>query len=367
MFTNQLFTRLLAGVLVASGLLFWAGCDSSGGMGETAQGDVTLRLTDAPAALDSAVVTIDRVNLVTEDGEDDDNGDDDTGDDDGDNGDDDSGDSDEDGLITLTEETRRIDLLQLQNGNTELLAEEVTVPEGEYTQLRFVLSNEAGANYVVVDGEKQPLTVPSGAQSGIKIILPEVEIENDGDQIDITLDFDVEDSFIEQGNGEYRFKPTIKVKNVFVNGRTIETVSVEGLVTSVDASNDQISVEDIAFTTTAATEIEGDNVSSLGDFQVDQYVEVEGTLLDDGTVEAREIETEDSDDERSITARIESKTDTADEQSVTLLGVTVQVTSETEFDDSSFDALDSGDRIEVDYIVDSDGQKIATEIENEDD
>lgn len=345
MLTHKLFTRVLAGLFVISGLLFWAGCDS-GGTGGTAQGDVTLRLTDAPAALDSAVVTIERVDLVTEDGVDDD---------------------DDDGVITLTEDTRQLDLLQLQNGNEELLADEITVPEGEYSQLRFVLGDEQGDNYVFVNGERQMLTVPSGAQSDIKIILPEVEIENDGDQIDITLDFDVEESFIDQGNGTYRFKPTIKVKNVFVNGQSVETVSVDGLVTSVDAGNDKISVEDIAFTTTASTEIEGDNVSSLGDFSEDQYVEVEGTLLDDGTVEAREIETGESDDERSITARLESKTNTADEQSITLLGVTIQVTSDTEFDDTSFDALESGDRLEVDYVVNSDGQRIATEIENEDD
>ena len=50
-----------------------------------------------------------------------------------------------------------------------------------------------------------------------------------------------------------------------------------------------------------------------------------------------------------------------------LLGVPVQVTSDTEFDDSSFDALASDDRVEVDYIVNSDGQRIATEVENEDD
>jgi hypothetical protein len=209
------------------------------------------------------------------------------------------------------------------------------------------------------------LSVPSGQQSGIKILLPEVDIEIDGDQIDITLDFDVEESLIEQGNGNYRFKPTIKVKNVFVNGQSIETVSVDGVVTSVDAGSDMISVEEIGFTTTATTEIEGDNVSSIGDFQVDQYVEVEGTRLNSGTLEAREIETEDSEDERSITARIDSKD--AEEQSVTLLGVPVQVTSDTEFDDSNFDALASGDRVEVDYTLNSDGQRIAMEIENEDD
>lgn len=348
MFTNQFFTRVIAGALVLSGVLFWAGCDS-GGTGGAAQGDVTLRLTDAPADLDSAVVTVDRVDLLTEDGVSDD---------------DDSGEDDDESRLTLTEETRQLDLLQLQNGNEALLAEEVTVPEGEYTQLRFVLGSE---NYVVVNGEQQMLEVPSGQQSGIKIVLPEVEIENDGDQIDLTLDFDVEDSFIDQGNGTYRFKPTIKVKNVFVNGQSIETVSVDGLVTSVDAGNNGISVEDIAFTTTVATEIEGDNVSTLGDFSEGQFVGVEGTLLDDGTVEAREIETEESDDERSITARIESKTNTEQEQSLTLLGVSIQVTSNTEFDDSSFDALETGDRVEVDYTVDSDGNRLATQIENEGD
>jgi hypothetical protein len=362
MFANQFLTRIIAGALVLSGVLFWAGCDS-GGTGSTAQGDFTLRLVDAPADLDSAVVTVNRVELFTEDGvSDDENGDDDSEDDD-DSGDDDSGDDDEN-TLTLTEETRQLDLLQLQNGNEEILADEVTVPEGEYTQLRLVLGSD---NYVVVNGEQQMLQVPSGQQSGIKIILPEVEIENDGDQIDLTLDFDVEDSFIEQGNGTYRFKPTIKVKDVFVNGQSIETVSVEGLVTSVDAGNGGISVEEVAFTTTTATEIEGDNVSALGDFSEGQYVEVEGTLLEDGTAEAREIETEESDDERSITARVESKTSTEQEQSLTLLGVAIQVTSNTEFDDSSFGVLEAGDRVEVDYTVDSNNNRLATQIENEGD
>lgn len=131
MFANQFLTRIIAGALVLLGVLFWAGCDS-GGTGSTAQGDFTLRLVDAPADLDSAVVTINRAELLTEDGVgDDENGDDDSEDDD-DSGDDDSGDDDEN-TLTLTEETRQLDLLQLQNGNEEILTDEVTVPEGEYT------------------------------------------------------------------------------------------------------------------------------------------------------------------------------------------------------------------------------------------
>lgn len=373
MLTTHHFTRLLLGLMVGAGLLFAVGCDSSGSMSdgtetEPVEGDFTLRLTDAPADLDSAVVTIDRVDLVSEDADDSDDGEDgdDDGndeDDDGDDGDDDNGDDDgeeEDGITTLTDSTRQIDLLQLQDGTTALLADGVTVPEGEYAQLRFVLTDDV---YVIVNGERESLMVPSNT---IRIVLPDVEVQNDGDQLDVTLDFDVEDSFVEQGNGSYLFKPKIKVKDVRVNGEAVETVSVEGLVTEVDASNDALSVEGVPFTVGSKTEY-GD-LGSLSAFSVDQYVSVEGTRLDNGTLEAREVETEEQEDERSVTAPLESKTDTDSERSVTLLGLTIQVDSETEFDDDGgFDTLSQGDRVEVEYTENADGQKVATEIENEDD
>jgi hypothetical protein len=305
-------------------------------------------------------VTVDRVELVGEDAEDEDGDDSDDGSDD-DGSDDDNGDDDgEDGITTLTDSTRQIDLLQLQDGNTALLADGVTVPEGEYSQLRFVLGSE---NYVVVDGSRQALEVPSAQQSGIKIILPEVEIENDGDRLEVTLDFDVEESFIDQGNGTYRFKPTIKVKNVFVNGNSVETVSVEGLVTAVDAGAGTVAVDSIPFTTTSKTEF--DDVASLGALSTGQHVEVEGTLPDDGAaLEAREVDVEDDEEvERSITARIEGLGD----QTLALLGVTVRVTDTTEFDDGGgFGALETGTRVEVDYTFQN-GARVATEIETEDD
>ena len=361
----QNFPRLIAALFVAAGLLFATGCDSAGTSSEPAQGSFTLRLTDAPAALDSAVVTVDRVVLVGEDAdESDDDGDDsddgdDNGDDDSDDGDD-NGEEDEDGLITLTDSTRQIDLLQLQNGNTALLADGITVPEGEYSQLRFVLGDE---NYVVVDGRRQMLQVPSGQQSGIKIILPEVEIENDGDRLEVTLDFDVDESFIEQGNGTFRFKPTIKVKDVFVNGNSVETVSVDGLVTAVDAGAGTMAVDSIPFATTSQTEFEDTN--SLSTLSTGQHVEVEGTVPSDGsTLEAREVDVEDDEElERSITARIEALGD----QSFTILGTTIQVTDNTEFDDDGgFGALRTDARVEVDYTF-QDGVRVATEVEMEDD
>ena len=345
-------------LLIAVGLV-WVGCDTSGSMTGPAQGSFTLELTDDPADLDSAVVTIDRVNLVSEDAEGD-------GEDTDDGDDDDEGEDDEEGIITLTEETRTVDLLRLQNGVTSTLAREVTVPEGEYTQLRFVLKDSTGAHYVITNsGEKQTLQVPSGAKSGIKIVLPgEVEVEDDGDQLAVTLDFDAEESFVETGNGQHIFKPTIRVESVFVNGQSVQTISMEGAVSSASAS--AVSVDSINFAVTDRTEFDGDNgASSPADLQAGQVVEVEGTIREDGTYEALELEVEGDDEvERSLTAPLDAVSPS--DRTFTQLGVVFQVTDNTEFDDDNgLSALESGARVETEYTLD--GQRIVTEVEREDD
>ncbi len=349
-------TFLLAFSLLITAGLLWVGCDSSGGLSEPAQGTFTLNLTDDPADLDSAVVTIDRVTLVTEDGAE--NEDDDEGDDD------DDGEDEEEGVVTLTDQTHTIDLLRLQNGIDSTLAEDVTVPEGEYTQLRLVLKDSTGANYVVTNsGEKQDLQVPSGVQSGIKIILPgEVEVENDGDQLSVTLDFDAEESFVETGSGQHIFKPTVRVKNVFVNGETVQTVSVDGAVSAATSST--VSVDSIDFAVTNRTDFD-DGVSGPGDLQAGQAVEVEGTIRSDGTFEALDVEREEEGEvERSITAPLESVSTT--DSTLTQLGVTIQVTENTEFDtDGGLSALESGVQVETDYFLDN--GRVATEVEREDD
>jgi hypothetical protein len=192
-----------------------AACDTTGSDSDDATGRLTVLLTDTPANLDSAIVTIRRIDLVPEDAEEGDDGDED----------------DESEILRFPVEERPIDLLQLQDGVTTTLAD-VDVPAGEYEQIRLVLGEE---NYVVADGERQDLQVPSGEQSGIKILLPdEVEVENDGDEIELTLDFDVHDSFVLRGNGRYLFKPTVRVQDVQINGDAMDMVSVEGAVTSVD-------------------------------------------------------------------------------------------------------------------------------------
>jgi len=351
-------------VALSIGLVAWVACDSTGTASSdpprAAEGRFTLRLTDAPTDVDSVIVTVDRVELVADDADEDDM-DDDNGNDDEDDGEDDNGDRDEDGIITLTDSTRQIDLLQLQDGVTTTLAD-VPVPAGTYSQLRFVLGSE---NYVVVNGTRQTLQVPSGMTSGIKIILPEVEVENDGDQISVTLDFDVDESLIRAGaSGRYLFKPTVKVKSVRVNGEAVETVDVDGVVSSVDAGAQIVRVDSIPFAVSPQTEFDDDGVSGLAGLQSGQFVEVEGTIRDDGTLVAREIEVDEEDDvERSITAPV----DAIGEGSITVLGVAIKVTQNTEFEDVlGLGDLQDGDRVEVEYIF-VDGSRVATDIERESD
>jgi hypothetical protein len=331
--------RFLLPFVVLSAALLIAACDSGGdsaGDADESTGRLTVLLTDNPAALDSAIVTVRRIDLVPDDAIDD-------------------GDEDDDNeILRIPVEERPIDLLQLQDGVTTTLAD-VEIPAGDYEQIRLVLGE---TNYVVANGQRQDLQVPSGQQSGIKILLPDgVEVENDGDRIELTLDFDVHDSFVLRGNGRYLFKPTVRVRDARINGVAMEMVSVEGTVTSVDPDAGQVAVETVAFETTRRTEL--DDIESLSDLAVGDFVEVEGVVRDDRLI-ALEIERED-DEERSMTARLEDVTSS----SVTLLGVTIAVNTETDVDDGDLDDLEIGDRVEVEFVIRDDGSRLATEIDRE--
>lgn len=97
------------------------------------------------------------------------------------------------------------DLLQYQAGDDTLIVND-TLPPGEIQELRLVLGTD---NSIMVDSVLYPLTIPSSGTSGLKIKLQKLMVSDS--LTDITLDFDVEKSVIEKGNGEYQLKPTIKV------------------------------------------------------------------------------------------------------------------------------------------------------------
>lgn len=105
------------------------------------------------------------------------------------------------------------DLLQLQNGAMAVIADPTQIPVGNITQMRLILGEN---NYVVetIDGISidLPLELSSQDQTGIKINVNS-EIYADQTMV-LTLDFDAEQSIVEEGTGDYKLKPVIQVESV---------------------------------------------------------------------------------------------------------------------------------------------------------
>ena len=173
-------------LLIAGSLL---GCDalqSDGG------GRLRVELTDAP--LDDVMearVTIERLELLGDDGD----------------------------VITLSDDDMEFNLLELRNGLTAELAD-VEVPEGDYSQLRILIDEEA--TLVFSDGSEEILKVPSGSQTGIKVLFPSFTISSENDVV-LTVDFDAARSFVQSGgSGKYIFKPVLKAEKIVVDGDEAE-------------------------------------------------------------------------------------------------------------------------------------------------
>ena len=94
---------------------------------------------------------------------------------------------------------------------------QVTLPAGQYQQIRLVLSRNLGgmammANSVMPTGigmTEMPLDTPSGSQSGIKLTHGFTVEPNK--LTDVLLDFDACRSIVLRGNGTYGLKPVISV------------------------------------------------------------------------------------------------------------------------------------------------------------
>ncbi|HET9236286.1 MAG TPA: DUF4382 domain-containing protein [Oligoflexus sp.] len=105
-----------------------------------------------------------------------------------------------------------IDLLQLQNGATELLASIEDLPAGTYTQTRLILAEEAPGRLVDNEGVEHSLVIPSGSESGLKLMTSFTKV--DGEPMAFTIDFDLRKSIKSAGNGsksKYLLKPVLRM------------------------------------------------------------------------------------------------------------------------------------------------------------
>ncbi|NVM00746.1 MAG: DUF4382 domain-containing protein [Candidatus Helarchaeota archaeon] len=120
-------------------------------------------------------------------------------------------------------QSQTLDLLTLTNGKTVLLGESELEP-GKYHQIRLKVS----AAEVIYNGQNYSLTVPSGAQSGLKFG-PSFDIEA-GITYELIVDFDANKSIVPLGpRKEYTgfiLKPFIRVIPKLASG------SISGRVTN---------------------------------------------------------------------------------------------------------------------------------------
>jgi hypothetical protein len=193
-------------VLILGGLV---GCSDSSSPG-TSTGTLRMHLVDAPAFLESidaleVVFTEVRVHRSE------------------------SAEEGDGGWITvlpdsLPVEDRTFDLLELVDGVFATLGE-VELETGTYTQVRIMLESAT----LVIDGLPQDLFIPSGFQSGIKLV---GSFTINADEItDLTVDFDVAQSLHEAppGSGNFILRPTIRLVQTILSGTISGTVEPVGI------------------------------------------------------------------------------------------------------------------------------------------
>ncbi len=225
----QLFVLVI--LTISSFILF--SCEDSGTDPKNqSEGTLVVNITDAPFPIDQvaeANVTINKIE-VREENEDADFP-----------------------FITLSTDTQTVNLIDLRNGITEKLVE-TNIPEGKYDLVRLYV---AEAVIILTDGQEFDLTIPSGAQTGIKMFIDPSVLVEESMTAELLLDFDLSKSFVVQGNPNtpagingFIFKPVIRAVNNTLAG------SIYGEVKdTTDAAlvNAQVWVEQDSVITTSFT------------------------------------------------------------------------------------------------------------------
>lgn len=210
-YLNVSFKSLLVATLISVGLVSCNDDDSDGSSSEMA--NLSIRMTDAPGDYDAVFIDVQGIEIQLE------------ADDDLDAADDNETEGSE--WVTVEDVNTGIyDLLELTGGVSQLLAD-TEVEAGYVGQMRLILGPD---NTVVVDGETKALNTPSAQQSGLKLQLNQ-RLEG-GENYAFLLDFDVDQSIVETGNGGYNLKPVIRLSAEANAGMVVGTTVVPAALTS---------------------------------------------------------------------------------------------------------------------------------------
>ncbi|MBI1827503.1 MAG: DUF4382 domain-containing protein [Planctomycetes bacterium] len=192
-------------------------------------------------------------------------------------------------FITIFTGEKTFNLLDLQNGKTDLLAD-ADIPAGNYDQMRLIVT---GGQITLIDGHQFSLTVPSGDRSGIKLHFDFTVA--DGGQTTLLLDVDMSRAFNAIPGGQiddpgsihqFHFTPSVAMRLI----NLLEAGSISGIV-STDANNSTTPVAGASVTavkdgqeiTSTSTAADG-SYTLIGLTTGDYTVEVSATGFADADV-----------------------------------------------------------------------------------
>ena len=185
---------------------------AGGGRGGSQNGFLTLAITDAP--IDGAAevwVQFDGVELKPKSGS---------------------------AILVPFDKPMKINLLALQGMNSAQMLFNETLPSGEYNWIRLlVTAADDGVldSYIVLnDGSMNDLDIPSGDETGLKIIGGLNVIPNT--PTNMTIDFDLRQSITVTGTGAFKLSPVLKLIKDKNAGSIIGSVDIS-VLTGPDCSD----------------------------------------------------------------------------------------------------------------------------------
>lgn len=178
--------------LSLSALLFACG---GGGSNDAAEGRFSLAITDGPVeAADAVVVTFTELELKPAGGD----------------------------AITLTLAAPvTLNLLDYQGQVAQPLVSNETIPAGAYNWIRLGVDDSDA--YIEIDGAQYPLEIPSSAQTGLKLNRGFTVAA--GGLTDFVVDFDLRKSVHQEGTGDYKLRPTLRIVENLTAGSISGTVA----------------------------------------------------------------------------------------------------------------------------------------------
>lgn len=137
---------------------------------------------------------------------------------------------------------KQIDLLKLQNGVTGALTQGESVPAGSYDWMRLdVLANKdtQGQSYITLaTGGQYPLYIPSGSQTGLKLVSPFTVAQ--GSTTQLIIDFNLRQSITSTDGQNYVLVPALRLEDQLQVGTITANVDLAALTTQQLGSGTQV-------------------------------------------------------------------------------------------------------------------------------